>query len=549
MVHYPPPKLSIAEINQQIMKIRFTIITLLCLLITVGSQGQTDSCINDAKKDKIPDSTINADIRKKAIDSLSKFAFARMVAGTDEIPNMANYASFKPTDGKFTLSSNFFFPTKSPAKSRRAEQFSVGVSASGDIVNGNVATLFEEGTLNTGVDLGLRLNWRISKPMKGTTLSDSIKMQDKVNELKRELDQKLDSIERSIQMLAVSIRQNNLLIHNAQVKITRLQQDSTAFSLRLAACTDDTCRLPMVDSILSVEEKMIKESLKLNQLKTESIKLNEINDAIQINPAAKRKDLSDCEKYLVDKYGMVRIPVGNKDTVLSYKLTALNKARKEYDDKLYNLHMASPIAGISMSWLSAIVNWNRLSYRTYYDSLAFESALSKQKFTGLTLGLQFNLYKFYGPVQTASLFNIALLYKKTNNLEDLSASTLNSEKTTVNGSITRKSATAYTVYTDPIEQYNTIQLPVNYYGFFGKNLNYGWHLMGQADWRNNNNNIYDLGAGFIFGVNNTESKKILNIEIFAKYRDITREIVDEDITGWKQLQFGFSMAVPFFTSK
>ncbi len=246
---------------------------------------------------------------------------------------------------------------------------------------------------------------------------------------------------------------------------------------------------------------------------------------------------------------MNRIVRAIGDTVLSYQLTEFNKVRKEYENKLYDQHMASPVAGISMSWLSAIVNWNRLSYRTYYDSLAFESALSKQKFTGLTLGLQLNVYKFYGPVQTASLFNIALLYKQTNNLEDLTSSTLNSEKTTVNGSVTRKSATAYTVYTDPIEQYNTIQLPINYYGFFGKNLNYGWHLMGLADWRNNNDNIYDLGAGFIFGVNNTESKKILNIEIFAKYRDITREIVDEDVTGWKQLQFGLSMAVPFFTTK
>jgi hypothetical protein len=506
------------------------------MLATERSQGQTGS-------------SMNYGILDRAVDSISKFAFAKMVAGTDAVPNMANYASFVPTDGKFTLSGNYFFQTKNKTKSRRAEQFSLGFNAGGSIVNGNVATLFEEGTLNSGVDLGLRFNWRMSRSMVGGIESDRIKMKDKEYALDRERDQKLDSIQRSIQMLPVSILQTNLRIKEAEGKILRLRQDSIAFRLRLAACTDDICLLQMADSLLSVEEKLIKEGPKYHQLKLDSIRLNEIYDASQINPNATWQSLSPRQIYLIKKYRMNRIVRAIGDTVLSYQLTEFIKVRKEYENKLYDQHMASPVAGIRMSWLSAIVNWNRLSYRTYYDSLAFESALSKQKFTGLTLGLQLNFYKFYGPVQTASLFNIALLYKQTNNLEDLTSSTLNSEKTTVNGSVTRKSATAYTVYTDPIEQYNTIQLPINYYGFFGKNLNYGWHLMGLADWRNNNDNIYDLGAGFIFGLNNTESKKILNIEIFAKYRDITREIVDEDVTGWKQLQFGLSMAVPFFTTK
>ncbi|MBK6381412.1 MAG: hypothetical protein IPF72_17750 [Chitinophagaceae bacterium] len=165
------------------------------------------------------------------------------------------------------------------------------------------------------------------------------------------------------------------------------------------------------------------------------------------------------------------------------------------------------------------------------------------------VGLQANFYTFYKPVQRARLLTVALLFKKTTNLEELTASKLTDEDTVVNGSIIRKSSTEYTVYTDPVEVYNTVQLPVDYYRFFGKQMQFGWHAFALADWRNTGKSIYDVGAGFIFGLNTAGSKRLLNVEIFAKYKDITKQIVDEDETGWKQLQFGLSVAIPFMIYK
>ncbi|MBL0200955.1 MAG: hypothetical protein IPP81_12735 [Chitinophagaceae bacterium] len=177
------------------------------------------------------------------------------------------------------------------------------------------------------------------------------------------------------------------------------------------------------------------------------------------------------------------------------------------------------------------------------------NALTKVKTPGHTVGLQANFYTFYKPVQRARLLTVALLFKKTTNLEELTASKLTDEDTVVNGSIIRKSSTEYTVYTDPVEVYNTVQLPVDYYRFFGKQMQFGWHAFALADWRNTGKSIYDVGAGFIFGLNTAGAKRLFNVEIFAKYKDITKQIVDEDETGWKQLQFGLSVAIPFMIYK
>ena len=123
------------------------------------------------------------------------------------------------------------------------------------------------------------------------------------------------------------------------------------------------------------------------------------------------------------------------------------------------------------------------------------------------------------------------------------------EVAVINGTTIRKSSTEYTVYTDAVDTFNTVQLPLNYYRFFGKDLSFGWHAFALADWRNNGKDVYDIGAGFIFGLNVAGAKRLFNIEIFTKYKDIKREIVDKDETGWKQLQFGLSVAIPFMIYK
>ncbi|MBL0200953.1 MAG: hypothetical protein IPP81_12725 [Chitinophagaceae bacterium] len=47
-------------------------------------------------------------ISRKAADSITKNAFGKMLAGSEDVTSLANYVSFEPTDGEFKLSGNYF---------------------------------------------------------------------------------------------------------------------------------------------------------------------------------------------------------------------------------------------------------------------------------------------------------------------------------------------------------------------------------------------------------------------------------------------------------
>lgn len=512
------------------MKYRFCPLILLSTLILnlYNAQGQTD---------------ISELISTRTADSISKNVFAKMVAGTDDVANLANYVSFVPSEGQFTLAGNYFIQiANKPTKKRRQEYFAVGFNGSGSIVGGTVATLFESGTLNTGVDLGLKLSWRINKPNIGSLGSESLEMIERRSSLELERTYKIDSTKNALNQTLLKLNQTELSITAAKIKLKQANEEVVRLNESLEICDSDTCRLRFTDSLLITKSNIFADEQKIIQLNNNALKLTEIYDVNRLDPSKNWEARTERENFLSTKYGISRIN-------LSFQDTLINKIMKVYEDKIYEVEVARPIAGLKLYWLSAIINWNRVAYRTYYDTLSFESALSKIKQQGLTLGLQANFYTFYKPVRKVSLLNIAILYKKTNNLEDLTTSKLIEEETNVMGSTIRKSSNEYTVYTDPIASYKTIQVPINYYRYFGKDLNFGWHAYALADWRNTNDNLYDLGAGFIFGLNSAGSKRLFNVEVFTKYKDLTKEITEEDEKGWKQFQFGFSVAIPFMIYK
>lgn len=484
-------------------------------------------------------------ISRKAADSITKNAFGKMVAGSEDVTSLANYVSFEPTDGEFKLSGNYFFqvPAKNAAnKKRKSEYFAIGFNGSGSIVNGTVATLFESGKLNTGVDLGFKLSWKFNNHVVGSIASASIPMIEKRNALQNERDYKIDSARKAIALMNLKLIKDSAVLAETREKLKNTVADTIRFNAIYQSCNTDSCRVRLIDSILSVQDRLNTELYKIKGLVKDSIQLREMYDASKIDPSIRLMERTEREQVLSANYGMSRRNVSFQDTIV-------NKIWKEYEDKIYEVEMARPVTGMRINWISAIFNWNRVVYRTYYDSLPFANALTKVKTPGHTVGLQANFYTFYKPVQRARLLTVALLFKKTTNLEELTASKLTDEDTVVNGSIIRKSSTEYTVYTDPVEVYNTVQLPVDYYRFFGKQMQFGWHAFALADWRNTGKSIYDVGAGFIFGLNTAGAKRLFNVEIFAKYKDITKQIVDEDETGWKQLQFGLSVAIPFMIYK
>jgi hypothetical protein len=480
------------------------------------------------------------EISERAADTIKKRAFAKMVAGTEDISSIANYISFVPTDGKFALSGNYFFQTKKDTtKTRKQESFAIGFNGSGSITGGTVATLFDGGKLNTGTSLGLRLSWRLDNPFIGTVSSQTNEIAEKIKALIIEREQKIDSVKNALSLLLIRKEQAVLSIREATRKLNELVADTAGMRNALNGCSADSCRLRWTDSLITAKLKIFKEMQGITAAANDTVKLDEL---YTLSLVRRGVPVTRAQLTLLRRYGI-------RSNTMTLEDTLSNKVRKEYNDKMYEIEITTPIAACNVNWLSLVFNWNRYAFRTYNGSLPYSQALSKIDTSGFSAGLQFNFYKFDSLFKKSRLFNIALLYKRTNNLEDLSTSKLTEETLVPNGSTTRKSSTEYNVYTDPVELYNTVQLPVNYYRFFGKDLSFGWHAFGLADWRSTKKQIYNVGAGFIFGLNSASSKRLFNIEIFAEYKDIKREIVDEDIMGWKQVQAGLSVAIPFMIYK
>jgi len=496
-------------------------------------------------KSQIQKEITNEEISQRTADTIAKKSFSKMVAGTEDIPSIANYISFVPTDGKFTLSGNYFFQVPKhdiTNKKRRSEYFAVGFNGSGSILGGTVANLLEKGKLNTGVDLGVRFSWRMNTPFVGSLSSESQEMAEKRKSLIIERGLKIDSVKNELSLITMKSKQVELSISEENRKINLVIADTAKIMDSIGACKTDSCRLKFTDSLISLRTKIFSGYQKISALRRDSIKFHEIYQLTLIKAGTKWRDRTPYQQDLSNRYGLNRIG-------LTYEDTLVNKIYKQYDDKIYEVESARPVAGIEIDWLSIIANLNRLSYRTYKSVLSFNDALQKNNFNGFNFGIQANFYKFNKPFGKSRLFNFALTYKKTNNLEDLTTSKLVDETIVLNGSTTRKASTEYNVYTDSVEVYKTVQLPLNYYRFFGKDLNFGWHGFALADWRNNGKNIYDLGAGFIFGLNNASMKRLFNMELFVTYKDIKKELADEDVTFWKQLQVGLSIAIPFMIYK
>ncbi|MBE9461648.1 hypothetical protein ACFP1I_30500 [Dyadobacter subterraneus] len=485
----------------------------------------------------------NVAVSQRTADTIETRAFSKMVVGQDDVPSIANYVSFIPTDGRFSLSGNYFFKINNDTSGqrRRHESFAVGFSAAGSVIGGNVATLFQEAKLNSGTDLGLRLSWRMNTPKIESLQSESLEMVSKREKLLFERNEKIDSIRNELLLLPEKVARLNYAISEGRRNLKLAAADTAALRKAIRACTTDACRLKNTESLLSLKNKIFKDRQSLQTQIRDSVTLNELAEIAFLDPSLPWARRTPKQQFLTTKFGL-KINMPLEDLLI-------DQMQKQYEDKIYDIEMSRPIAGMHLNWLSAVLNWNRKTYRTYNNALAFDSSIVKNSFNGMTLGLQANFYTFNRPFRKSSLLTIGLLYKKNINLDDLSTSRLVDETVIINGSTSRKTSTEYNVYTDPIENFSSWNVPVDYYRFFGKDLNFGWHAYALAALRSDKKQLYDVGAGFILGLNSSGAKRLLNIELFVTYKDIKKDVFKDDLSGWKQLQLGVSAAIPFMIFK
>ncbi|MCE2996211.1 MAG: hypothetical protein ACK5RG_14410 [Cyclobacteriaceae bacterium] len=469
-------------------------------------------------------------IPKSAFDTLTRQSFSRMVSGSTAAPNFQNYISFNPTDGKFTA--NGFFSIKN--------KNAISVTASGGLIKDNVAVLFDGGNINTATDLSAKIHLRLDKKTVQLDMKDLIPINDQRINIETEKDQKKNQLIRDLNGLQFAINdlkyQRNVLF---QTHI-KLRSDSIIEKGKWDVCfriNDTTCLQNSAKVLAKISgdlKKWVTDTTRIRK-KIDSLTLISVLDGLAFKPLA---SLTNDERALFVVYGL-----GKK----SFRERRLDEIDKEYNKKIESLYINQiPNKEISISYLTIAGTIARLGYRTYDPSFPFDSQIQKKDFTGYSYGLEFNRLQSSDLFKRYFFFNAGLLYKRTNNLADLSTTKITNDTNTSSGSVTRKVTNEYNVYTDPIVEFSLWNFYANYYRLATDGFGSGVHFFIDFQFRDSGKSIYNLGGGYIFGITNAKDKRLINIEPFLRFNDVSGSLDEKPTSLIKKSQIGISFGLPIY---
>lgn len=405
-------------------------------------------------------------------DTIIKRGFARVVTGENDAPGLANYISFNPSDGKFSMNVFKMFNTR----------VALSFTAAGGLLNDNIGVLFDDGKLNTNTDLGLRLHWQIGRPSVSFTAKDRILIEEKTKRLQFRKEAAIRSIELGL----------DTIVH----------------------------RLYTIDSLI-----------KTNPGPGLMAQLNNERDSLLF---IRRLDNPTSADLVIFGLG--------KD---SYRKKLSDEVIESYDKEIFKLRTNIPLAGQTFKWITLITNWNRQSYRQYDSTVSMQERIKPKKMDAFNFGAEFTLLHYDAFLHHTHFLNIGVLKKRTNNLEDLSTSKVTDSRTIRDGEYERSISSEYNVYTDAIEKFNVINPYVNFYYLYDKNVSIGAHLFADAQFRNNDKQLVNAGAGVIYGFNNKKDNTVLNVELFLRFKDLTNIRDESQNRLWDHSQIGISFALPF----
>jgi len=469
-------------------------------------------------------------IPKSAFDTLTRQSFSRIVSGSTAAPSFQNYISFNPTDGKFTANGFFYL------KNRHAISF----TASGGLINDNATVLFDGGKINTATDLSIKLHLRLDKPSVQVNMRDMIPIRDERFKIEMERDQKKGQLIRNLGAIQFTINdlksQRNTLVQSG----IKLQSDSSIEKTKWDLCfqINDTICLQSSGKILAkLSDDLKKWMIDITRVrkKIDSLTLIATLDQIASKPVT---SLTDPEKALFVIYGL-----GYK----SFRKRKLDEIEKEYAKKIESLYITKlPNKEISVQYLTILGNTGRLAYRTYDTSQSFNSQIQKKDFIGFSYGLEYNLLRSSDLFKRYTFFNVGLVRKKTNNLADLSTTKVVNQTSTTSGSITRNVTNEYNAYASPVEEFSLWNLYANFYKLVTDDFGSGVHFFIDFQFRDNGKSVYNAGTGYIFGITNTKDKRVLNVEPFLRFNDISGSIDDKSTSLIKRSQIGITFGLPIY---
>lgn len=446
-------------------------------------------------------------------------SFSNLATGRGDAITLTNYGSFEPVNGQFKL--NVFTPL-GPVQKKKA--FFLSFFAGGTLIGENTSILFSNSKFSAGMNAGIKLHLPPVKLENHFLSSNGKKILDQIcSEYKKyTLDSSYAIFDYDSSYIAIRLQQGKLRMDALLrwLAINEKLRDALTDSLNKINAIDTSNRLRIANQLLDVYKQ-------LRQITADTTDLNS-----QI-----RKD-----KRLIDS-ALLRENAASK---------ILDVAKKEYLQKKDSLEMTLDTKGAKASWFSFVGDIGRRKHYLFHDSLPFGQQLEEKKFTTSSWGIEFNFVGysdkdknvFVGPLPNFHAGNIGLIRICNNDIDDYSTVELSDAIKYVAGDSTHNVSSKYQVYIDSISKYSAWKFYGNYYRTFGKDQRFAWHIFADAEFRSNNRNPVNAGAGLLFAFKNKKDNNVLNIEFYGKLSDIGKALPTEESSFINRNEIGIHIGIP-----
>jgi hypothetical protein len=449
-------------------------------------------------------------LTQKEIKQITNRFFGNLVTSNTSSGVLGNFASFDAAEGSFSFQGTVSIGDADTTKKNPFISF-LSLSAKGDIIGGNYASLFSNSSLNTGISISASYHILVSKPKVALNLDDAAYYEMSKGAAEKQFMRSFD--------LAKAEDRN--------VIDRRLTWVEKAMEL-----TKDTI------GQLKEKHKGLLDSLSIS----DKSKWQDWIDKANANETKLQQFEKDYTELLLkqDSLSIARREYPNLNTYA--KVKALETQNTITDSLL----LAFPLAKHAFAWISFSGGGGKQNYATYDATAPFDNQIQKADYNTYYFGVSLNCFSKNMVNNRLRYFNFGLSRQRTNNLDLLGTKLITDTKKIVNtaGDVTRTVEKKYNAYTDPIIDDEGWKFFLNSYFLFGKKPS-GIHFFPEINFQDNKTTIANMGLGYIVSFTNTKKDQpVVNMEIYFKLLDMTDQ-GGSGISGvWNRNELGLSFTLP-----
>jgi hypothetical protein len=459
-------------------------------------------------------------ISNNAFTKLLNRSFSQVAVGPTNGSNLSNYASFEPVNGAFAF--NGFSPIFAGKDTSKRMSF-VNFSIKGNINGANVGALFSNSKLNSSVSVNLKYHFALHKPVITYDEKDKYSADEGKSKFRDIEIAQLEQLNRGLIDLDYKLQAHAWKIQALEKKISKDENALTVLrktTAGIAASNPDSAVYnKLADSCLSNYQKIQK---------------------LYVELAGQRSKRDSLKRLQV----WISSPPHIKDAADGHVRYFINDISNAIRDKRVELEVNNKLSNIQFGWMSLNVQFNKQKYYTYDQALPFNVQINESTLNAFNVGLTYNFYKQNLDNNYCFYFNVGINRLKTSNVEDLTPIDVSDEKEVIEAPTKRKSVTKYNAFTSPVEAFKAWQLYVNLYYLFGKQNVSGLHFFPEVNFRSTNNNVLNLGVGYVVSFKDKKDKSIINAEAYVKFSDVGNSL-QQEMRFYKRNEIGVSFGIPF----